>query len=29
VVYMLPEAMRPKTQPEGKPGAGQSEVKNP
>ncbi|PYQ54197.1 MAG: insulinase family protein [Acidobacteria bacterium] len=31
VVYMLPEAMRPKTEgkPEGKPGAGQSEVKNP
>ena len=30
VVYMLPEAMRPKAaQPEGKPGAGTSEVKNP
>ena len=31
VVYMLPEAMRPKPEgkPEGKPGAGQSEVKNP
>jgi len=31
VVYMLPEAMRPKTEgkSEGKPGAGQSEVKNP
>ena len=29
VVYMLPEAMRPKTQPEAKPGAGTSEVKNP
>ncbi|MFL6261541.1 MAG: M16 family metallopeptidase [Thermoanaerobaculia bacterium] len=29
VVYMLPEAMRPGTKPEGKPGAGQSEVKNP
>ncbi|HEY4564505.1 MAG TPA: pitrilysin family protein [Thermoanaerobaculia bacterium] len=31
VVYMLPEAMRPKPEgkPAGKPGAGQSEVKNP
>jgi zinc protease len=29
VVYMLPEAMRPGAKPEAKPGAGQSEVKNP
>jgi zinc protease len=29
VVYMLPEAMRPGAQPQGKPGAGKSEVKNP